>query len=337
VLRVIPSFPTVFVSKYRKEAFFAFFFAFALAGAFGGSTDRVYAAEKENADGGVIETAGEVVHSIGVGMEESIVTGPVIQGVRAIDNAISKDASEGSWWETKVKEIFIGIITLESYLVNAAAIIFALVLDSKLFLMLMNNPVFYLLWKIVRDTVNMIFIFVLLFSAFSTIFQFDRYKWNRILWTVIIMALLTNFSWPIARTIIDFFNSMLYFFVQAIFHTSGKEAASSILSGADLQAIFLPNNSNSSWTQVLLAIVVMGIFAWTLLKLALLLLIRLVTLPILTMLSPIGFAGLAAPMTHGYAKKWWDSLFKYASYGPITVFFVLAALLVLQSYSIAKL
>jgi hypothetical protein len=239
----------------------------------------------------------------------------------------------GSAADTLLKPVAIAIISAEAFLANGAAVIFVWVLDPNSFSLLMNNSAFYEVWKIARDTMNMLFILVLLFSAFATIYQIDKYKYNKILWMVIIMALLVNFSWPISRTIIDFFNSMMYFFVQSVFQTNGGAAASGILGATDLKNIFLPANAEdtASWPQIFIAIIVMFIFMMTLLTLALMMLIRLVALPVLIMFSPVGFAGLAAPLTQDYAKQWWDKLFKYASFGPIAVFMMLVAVKVLQN------
>jgi hypothetical protein len=247
------------------------------------------------------------------------------------DNSSYASKAVGAVSDSVLKPVAIGLLDLEAAIANAAAVIFVWILDPNSFALLMNNEAFYQIWKIVRDTMNMLFILVLLFSAFATIYQIDKYKWNKILWMVIIMALLVNFSWPIARAIVDFFNSMMYFFVQSIFQTDGTKAAQDVLSSTDLKAIFLPPGAADKWPNILLAIVVMFIFAMTLLMLSLMMLIRLVALPILVMFSPIGFAGMAAPLTQSYAKKWWDKLFQYASYGPFAVFMVLVSIRVLQN------
>ncbi len=255
--------------------------------------------------------------------------GTVISGASSVASSAS---------DSFLKPFALGLLGFEAGLANAAAGLFAFMLDPVAFSDIMNNGVFYEIWKIVRDTMNMLFILVLLFSAFATIYQIDRYKYNKILWMVVLMALLVNFSWPIARTIVDFFNSMMYFFVQSVFQTNGPAAANGILGGADLKNIFLPNNgAGAEWPQIILAVVTMAIFAITLLVLSLMMLIRLVALPVLVMFSPLGFAGMAAPFTHSYAKKWWDKLFQYASFGPIAVFMVLASIRILGAMGDWKL
>jgi len=65
--------------------------------------------------------------------------------------------------------------------------------------------------------------------------------------------------------------------------------------------------------------------------LAILMLVRMIALVILVMFSPIGFVGLITPALQGTAKGWWDKLFKWAFYGPISVMFVLIAIIVMQT------
>lgn len=248
------------------------------------------------------------------------------EGTSYAEQGVAYIGEKASGW---LKELALAILTLEGFIANAAAALFVTMLDPAAFKILMDNPLVYEMWKVVRDIVNMLFILILLFSAFATIYQIDKYKYNRIVLTVIIMALLVNFSWPISRVIVDFFSSMMYFIVQSIFQTSPSEVGSGLLAGANLKEIFL--GDSNTWASIFLAIITLFIFMMTLLVLSVMMLIRLVALPLLVMVSPIGFAGMAAPFTHGYAMKWWNKLFTYASYGPITVFLVLVAVRFLQN------
>jgi hypothetical protein len=291
----------------RKNVLFAFFLVFTFLF---GTVDNIHAAVCD----GYNTAAGCVVG----GTAKAIGSGVI--------------SAAGTVADSLFKPLAIGILSVEAALANAAAGLFVWMLDPNSFDQIMNhNPAIYEIWKITRDTMNMLFILVLLFSAFATIYQIDKYKYNKILWYVIIMALLVNFSFPISRTIIDFFNSMMYFFVDSVFHSSGTAIASSFLGGADLKNIFLPQGDGSTWSQIFLALIVMFIFMITLLVLSLMMLIRLAALPILVMFSPVGFAGMAAPFTQSYARDWWKKLLQYASYGPIVVFMVLVSVRVMQS------
>lgn len=232
-------------------------------------------------------------------------------------------------WQDLVLGILNGILGMLGWFAGAAAAIFTFTLDPVSFHNIMDSEAVYVIWKITRDFLNMFFIAILLFSAFATIFQISSYNYKRVFLNLIIMALLVNFSWPISRAIIDFFNTMMYYFVD-LMDMGGDKAAKGMLGVTNMQKLFLPEN-NESVQAALIAIVVLLIFTVVMLWLALLMIVRLAALPILVMLAPIGFVGMIAPFLHSYARKWWDYLLRYASIGPITVFMVLAALKVLQS------
>lgn len=281
----------------RKNSFFALFFVLSFVYLFANSSMLVYANEQD-----------------GCGFWTSDVTTGKCGGVFKYSGT------------DLFKPMAVGLINVEAFFANVASTIFVWILDPNSFSLIMNDGAWYALWKIVRDTMNMFFILILLFSAFATIYQIDRYRYNKLLLTVIIMALLVNFSWPISRAIIDFFNSMMYFFIQSIFHTNGSEAANNFLSTTRMTEIFLPDGDASDWPHIFAAIVAMGIFAYTLIRLSIGMLIRILMLPILVMVSPVGFAGMISPLTQKYASKWWARLFSVASYGPIVVFMILAAM-----------
>lgn len=58
-------------------------------------------------------------------------------------------------------------------------------------------------WTLVRDLLNLVFIFILLFAAISTILQYGNMDIKKILPSLIIVALLVNFSMMIAKMVID--------------------------------------------------------------------------------------------------------------------------------------
>lgn len=264
---------------------------------------------------------------------KDLATGKCTKSFSEIGSEIGDAALSGLG--SLVKPLLNGIIDLLGLFINLAASIFIFVLNPGAFATIMNAHAVYEVWTWVRDVLNMFFILMLLFSAFATIFQIDQYHYKKLLLNIVIMALLVNFSWPIARFIVDFFNSMMYFFVNSIFHMTPETAAGGFLKSIDIKETFLGakvggSSGDSGIAQLFGTIIAMFIFAMTLLVLALLLLVRLVSLPILVMFSPIGFAGSAFPFTKPYAKKWWDKLIQHASYGPIAVFMVLVAMKVLN-------
>jgi hypothetical protein len=63
-------------------------------------------------------------------------------------------------------------------------------------------------WSISRDVANMFFIFIVLWMALATIFQFESYSAKRLLPKLIIVALLVNFSLPIGLFVINTTNAI---------------------------------------------------------------------------------------------------------------------------------
>lgn len=225
-----------------------------------------------------------------------------------------------------------------SWIVNLAAGIFVWVINAETFTKLMNAGAIYEVWLIVRDFLNIFFILVLLFSAFATIFQLDKYEYKRTIPMLVIMALLVNFSFPVARFVIDLANVPMYFFSQNIFGVDGpNEITSGILSGTKMQNILIPGVDNNKdlkdfeTTHLLAATICMFLFGISFLVLAILMLVRMIALAILVMFSPIGFVGMITPALQSFAKGWWDKLFKWAFYGPIAVMFVLVSVIVMKS------
>ncbi len=239
-----------------------------------------------------------------------------------------------------VKALLYAIFWLFSLFVTLAAALFVWVLDTKTFSALMNQGGIYTVWQTVRDFCNIFFILVLLFSAFATIFQLDKYEWKKTVPMLIIMALLVNFSFPVSRFVIDLANVPMYFFAQNAVGGSGTISSLSegILSASNIRNIILPNSESesSSVTQfntihLLVAVICMFLFGVSFLVLAVLMLIRMIALAILVMFSPIGFAGMITPALHKFASDWWNKLFKWSFYGPISVMMVLVAVIVMKA------
>ncbi len=234
-----------------------------------------------------------------------------------------------------------GIFSLFAFLASLAAAIFSYVLDVSHFQAIMDNAVIYEMWRIVRDFFNLFFIFALLIVAFTTIFQVEKFGGLKSVWSIVLAALFINFSFPLARMIIDLGNVAMYSFITDIFGMTGQSLTNGILSTSGIKGLFLPGGFDDSleFKFYFIAIICMFMFGVSFLILALMMFYRLFMLPILVMFSPIGFAGSAIPGMGGFSKQWWDKLIKNVFYGPIAVFMVMIAvkfLEVLISSNIAK-
>ncbi|MDP1884057.1 MAG: hypothetical protein Q8L10_01695 [Candidatus Moranbacteria bacterium] len=196
---------------------------------------------------------------------------------------------------------------------------------------IMVHPAIFKSWKIVRDFLNIGFILVLLFSAFSTIFQVDKYNYKKILLWLVIMALLVNFSYPITRFIIDASNVLMYTIMNNFFGAYAGDSQKILtqeMGGFDeLRAIITASGAKTGLPQLLASIVFVFILALTILSMAVLFLIRTIALTILIIFSPVAFIGSVI----GKGGQWWDYLFKYALFGPIMVFMLAISISIMKA------
>jgi hypothetical protein len=215
--------------------------------------------------------------------------------------------------------LLVGILKFNGMLLGASAALFGVVVDAKKLQDVVASPALYTVWMEVRDFLNIAFILFLLYSAFSIIFQIGgKFGEKKIILTIVLMALLVNFSFPIARFIVDISNSLMYTMLTQFFPNSATDPTSiltGITTGGDIKNI-LQTNTDASYPQLFAAIFFTFLLAVTFLALAVLFLVRIVALAILIIISPVAFVGNIAGKDFG----WWDNIIKYSFFGPIMVF-----------------
>jgi hypothetical protein len=223
--------------------------------------------------------------------------------------------------------VLIIILRFFGIILTAITTLFVNVVDVNVFNQVLGqNKIIYETWAMVRDTLNIAFILVLLFSAFCTVFQIENFGYKKLLLKLIIMALLVNFSFPIARVIIDFSNVIMYYLIGALnISTSSTGLFTTFARNSALGTIIYNANVGSDSSFLLAAVVFVFIFDVTLLVVTLLLLIRIVVLAILVIFSSIAFVGSLVPFLSEHASKWWTNLFKYSFFGPIMIFMIYTA------------
>lgn len=224
------------------------------------------------------------------------------------------------------KCILLAILHFMGALLSLAATVFAKFVNPQDVATIGNNPAVYDAWTKVRDVLNVSFIMVLLFSAFCTVFQVDKFNYKAVLRTLIIMALLVNFSFPIARWIIDFSNILMTYMLNNL-GFEGKEGKifGTIADKGGLSQLLNAGINSEYWT-LIADIVFVFLLAITLLAIGVLLLIRLVVLTILVIFSPIAFVGSIVPFFSSQTSKWWDTLFQQSFFGPIMIFMLYLAM-----------
>lgn len=243
-------------------------------------------------------------------------------------------ASAWEWVSNPVGQAFKGLLyaifVVVGWFTSVAITMFAYVVDPQNISGpkgMLNLQAVYDMWKFVRDFINIFFILGLLFIAFAFVFQIKEYSEPKVIIKLIIAALVVNFSFPLARIIIDLANVPMYFFLQMILGdgANASTALSSSLGASNLQAILLPKEDSSDVSSLLAAIIFLFIFNITILVLAFQLLIRLIALVILVILSPIGFVASGIPGLKKYGTQWWDNFLKYCFFGPAAIFMLVLA------------
>jgi uncharacterized protein YjiS (DUF1127 family) len=245
------------------------------------------------------------------------------------------------WVANMLLWIFLQFTTL---LLVLAVTIFGWAVDPAASHNMLNMASVYTMWRMIRDFFNLFFILTILFIAFSTIFQVQAYNYKKLLWHLVLMALLVNFSFPVTRFIIDATNVPMYFFMESAFRdqTSPQptQMFGTVFSASNLRQLLVPpfdtiNNGDSKITiRLITNLVFMFLFSVSLLVLAVLFLIRLVMLTVLIIFSPVGFAGSAIPGFDKYAKQWWENLMKYALFGPSAMLILLVAVMFLKEFKV---
>ena len=194
----------------------------------------------------------------------------------------------------------------------------------------------YDIWSFVRDIFNVFFIFILLFSAFATVFQVQKYHLfkSNVLVMIIIMALLVNFSWPITRVIIDAGNITMYYLLDNFIDSDGPKSRDLFgLLGSDSKIMkeLVPDSDSEAYknrgiSDAFFALVMMIAFAFAFILYAILFFIRISAFVILLVISPIGFVAAIFPGTKKFADMWWSSLLKWTFVGPLLLFIIFIAI-----------
>lgn len=224
--------------------------------------------------------------------------------------------------ESAFKGLLFAVLKVISILIIAAGALFDTVLNYEFLNAFLRNDGIYNGWVIVRDVLNMFFMLLLLFSAFATIFQVEKYHLRKVIIMLVVMALLVNFSFPIALFVMDFSNSAMYFFVDAM--NSGSTSMSARVASfvGFGQTIENSVSLQDDLSAIILAIIFSFILFLTIIGISINLLIRVLAFAILLVLAPAGFVFAFFPDTKNIANDWWSALFKYAFMGPVMVFFI---------------
>lgn len=209
-----------------------------------------------------------------------------------------------------------------------------------------------MLWKVIRDALNMLFIFGLVFIGIKTILNSEDSGTRRALGLLIAAALLINFSLYITKVVVDFSNiaaiQIHTSMVNGITGSSGINLGSARFTGGEdsIAGAFLQvSRATTLFSDVshlnvlaysimtLIFLIVAGmVFAFG----AFMLLARFIALTIYMIFSPIMFLGWIFPQLMSFSKNWWKGFFKQAFFAPAFFFMLYLTLSVLQGLGSAN-
>jgi hypothetical protein len=206
-------------------------------------------------------------------------------------------------------------------------------------------------WKLTRDVMNIVFIFMLVYEAILLILGMSStQKIGRWIGFLVLAALLVNFSLFFTKVLIDTSNIVTIGIYNVIISNSTitlpglgtvKGLAIPFITKMGVTKMLDPNiistiSSGATMLQMelfFILIILVAIFVF--LSAIVLFVVRYIVLIILLMLSPIGFMGSALPFIKKYSDQWWESLNGQLLFPPLFMFFTWMSLTLLDSANFA--
>jgi hypothetical protein len=190
-------------------------------------------------------------------------------------------------------------------------------------------------WTLTRDLTNIVIVIALIVIGLGTALRMSGYQAQKALPTLIIIALLINFTPVILGLIIDASNIATNFFITDEGFKGGNTMAIKIFGQwnnvKDLVGgvkFWDPIATNQSIAAAIGSMTVVGfnfIAGIIYLLFAFLFLIRYIALWLLVILSPLAFASYILPATRQVWSMWWKQFIQWCLVGLIAAFFLYLA------------
>jgi len=204
-------------------------------------------------------------------------------------------------------------------------------------------------WKVVRDVFNITFIFGLVWLGFRMILNSGDSSTRKTLITLIIAALLVNFSLFITKFVVDFTNILATEIAQAFVET-GSPIGDASTGDAEISARFMqlfglssvwdwnPTNNGSltvaakaPLTYIFGTAILFLIGAFAFAAGAIMLIIRFAALCIYMVFSPLMFLGMVFPGLQSVSSKYWSGFLGRAFYAPAYLILIYLAAFIMGS------
>lgn len=203
-------------------------------------------------------------------------------------------------------------------------------------------------WVIIRDFVNMFFIFGFVYIGFKMILNSSDSNTRRWLVNILLAALLVNFSLFITKFAIDFTNQLASQIAVNGLGTTGEWNTETGLYEVDLTSEFMSRMGISSimgisfgstqgagWGYVIGTAILFLTAAFVFAAGGIILIIRFAMLNLFMMLSPIMFLSWVLPPVKDTMQRFWSAFFGRALYAPIYLLFIYFSLQVISGLQIS--
>ena len=236
-----------------------------------------------------------------------------------------------------------GVIAISSFLAAIASEVLEWVLSPNFTNLSYTNPgknpIIEIGLNITQSFVNMALVLVLVFIAFATILRLKEYQTQKLLITLIVVALLVNFAPVICGLVIDPCNILMHYFTD---HITGFKTIINMSSGYGerISALF----GFSTFTEqagMLAESLVLITFNFLLffitLTYALIFAVRYAVIWVLVILSPLAFVSYILPATKKIWNQWLNQFLNWSIIGISTGFFLYLSEQVIEKANIVTL
>ncbi|MEK7596368.1 MAG: type IV secretion system protein [Patescibacteria group bacterium] len=206
-----------------------------------------------------------------------------------------------------------------------------------------NLSVINLGWSIVRDVVNLFFIFILLYIAIGAILRLAGHDAKKLLVNLILAALLINFSLVITKVIIDASNILALEFYAKI-SGENKSVTQTLMNGLHLTSIYnkealktrdAPDPEKAGFANIILGTLggsaLILVTAFVFLAATFLFIARTIVLWFLMILSPLAFGAMILPQTKKHADRWWQELTCQCLLAPAFMFMIYLVVMIIKN------
>ncbi|HEY0221104.1 MAG TPA: hypothetical protein VGC58_02680 [Candidatus Paceibacterota bacterium] len=201
-------------------------------------------------------------------------------------------------------------------------------------------------WKVMRDLMNIAFIFLLIYEAIKLIIgQSTTQQIGKFVGMIVLSALLINFSLFFTKVLIDGSNIVTVGFYNIIRGEHGAEKdyglSNPIAKALGLPTVYDPNQAPPDFNarKGVGAMLIMGlgsallilVAAFVFFAITVLFIVRYITLLILLMLSPVAYMGMSLPFMKSYSNQWWDALKSQLIFPPVFMLMIWLVLTLMSS------